>query len=92
MGKFDTKRYQFDVGGREATHIEEMKEKIGANTNGELFDNALTLLAWAIEQIENGRKLASISEDESSYRELAMPSLNKVRKRAREEQTAGALG
>lgn len=87
-----TKRYQFDVDSRDAAHIEAMKERIGAGTNGELFDNALTLLDWAINQAAEGRALASISQDEKSYRELAMPVLERVRKRAGVAEALGATG
>lgn len=86
------KRYQFDVPAENADAIEEMKAKIGARTNGELFDNALTLLNWAIAQVEQGRLLASLAEDGSSYRELAMPALEKVRKQTVKAQLAGMNG
>ncbi len=87
----ETKRYQFDVPAEEVGHIDQMKAVIGAGSNGELFDNALTLLDWAITQVKAGRKLASIADDGSTYRELVMPALEKARTRsyAQAAQAAG---
>lgn len=83
------KRYQIDVPEDGVREIDRMKEAIRARTNGELFDNALTLLDWAIVNVQQGRLIVSMSADESSHRILTMPALEKAR-RAEEDVKSGA--
>ena len=84
------KRYQFDAPPVTATRIEEMKELIGARTNGEIFDNALTLLDWAITNAQDNRLIASMSEDERSHRLLTMPAIERVRRSAQKSNNEAA--
>jgi hypothetical protein len=51
---------------------------IGAKTYMDLFNNALTLLDWAIRQRTQGRIIASLDEKSQTYRELLMPCLQKA--------------
>lgn len=44
----------------------------------ELFDNALTVLDWCVQQRQQGRIVASLDESEKNYKELIMPILQKV--------------
>jgi hypothetical protein len=73
-----TKRIQFEVNEDRVEDIEELKHKLDLRTKTDLMNNALALLSWAVKQKEEGRKIASIDEQENSYRELVMPSLNSV--------------
>ena len=50
-------------------------------TYKELFNNALTLLEWSIEETKAGRTLASIDETQESYRVLVMPILQRIAKK-----------
>lgn len=84
---YGTKRFQFDVAGSDAAHLEQLKATTGLNTNQKLFDEALTLLDWAVAQAKEGRIIASIDEQNQVYRELAMPALRKVRQQQEEAGT-----
>lgn len=55
--------------------LEELKAATGSRTHKELFNNAITLLGWAIEQRQNGRIIASMDESNRNYKELQMPAL-----------------
>ncbi len=72
-GGFVRIQVEFDKCG--LAQIEELKEKTGISTYKELFNNALTILAWAVEQRESGRMVASIDEEQNQFRELQMPTL-----------------
>ena len=74
-------RLQFEVRDERVEHIDQLQEKLGLSTRTELFNNALALLNWAIEQKEEGCKIASIRDEDQGYRELIMPSLEKVKTR-----------
>ncbi|MEO1135880.1 MAG: hypothetical protein AAFW68_04600 [Pseudomonadota bacterium] len=79
---YDTKRYQFELPASGTGAIDEMKHLIGAKTNGDLFDNALTLLHWAITNVREGRMITSMDENEENYRVLTMPALERARNAA----------
>lgn len=73
-------------------------EQTGLTTKKDLFNNALTLLSWAIEEVANGNTIASVNEEENRYRVLQMPILTHVARRMkakfgdvrRKERTAAA--
>ncbi|SEO33591.1 hypothetical protein SAMN04488103_12412 [Gemmobacter aquatilis] len=68
-------RFQFDVKDERVEEIKALMDDIGADSNRELFNNALTLLEWAVEEVKNGNTIASINEANKVYRELQMPAL-----------------
>jgi hypothetical protein len=51
-------------------------------TYAELFNNALTLFEWAVNQVKEGRIIAALDESTMKYKELAMPPLEIVAKKA----------
>jgi hypothetical protein len=58
--------------------LDKIKRKTGIKDEGELFNNALTILAWAIEQRERGRQVASMDREKRTYRELQMPIFDRI--------------
>lgn len=53
-------------------------EKINLRTRKDLFNNALTLLEWAVKEKSAGRTIASIDDESKSVKELLMPILEGV--------------
>lgn len=49
--------------------------------NSGLLRDALTLFAWAVEEVRAGRRLASIDPADDSVREFTMPALRRARHR-----------
>ena len=45
-------------------------------TKKDLFNNALSLFRWAVEERKSGRIIASIDGEEKSVREVVMPALS----------------
>lgn len=74
-------RIQFDLPEERIEDLDRLMEKGDIATRRELFNNALTLLEWAMHQRELGRIIASIDEESNNYRELHMPPLDNVRKK-----------
>ncbi len=59
-------------------NVQELKilmSKAGMRTYHELFNNALTLTKWAIQEAEQGRLITSLDERTGKVKELAMPFL-----------------
>lgn len=68
-------RVQFDVPEDRLAELQQLMKSCGIETRKDLFNNALTLLEWAVRESSRGRTIASVSSDEKSYRELQMPVL-----------------
>jgi hypothetical protein len=71
-------RLQIEVTEDQDRHIQSLMEQTGLATKKDLFNNALTLLSWAIEEVANGNTIASVNEEENRYRVLQMPILTHV--------------
>ena len=74
-------RIQFDLPKGRVEEIDRMARAAGITTRKELFNNALTLLEWAIRQRAEGKKIVVADEDGRAVKELSMPILENVRSR-----------
>lgn len=70
-------RIQLDLDEYGMTIIKRLMDSTGSNTYKELFNNAVTLLDWAVNQRRSGRRVASVDETRKEYRELQMPALER---------------
>ena len=70
-----TVRIQFDVPEYKLPEIEKLMTECDISTKKDLFNNALTLLKWAVRQAKDGNSIASVNEANKTYRELEMPIL-----------------
>jgi hypothetical protein len=75
-------RIQLDLDDVGVGVLERLKEATGARTHKELFNNAITLLDWAVKQRRDGRIIASLDERTENYRELQLPALENAAKLA----------
>lgn len=73
-------RVQFDFNTENLKELEVMMQKCDISTRSELFNNALTVLQWAIEETEQGREIASIGKDGTLNHTLRMPILSHVKR------------
>jgi Arc/MetJ-type ribon-helix-helix transcriptional regulator len=76
-------RIQLEISENKRKQIKTLIEKADFKTYSELFNNAVTLLQWSIQQIEAGRSILSVDQESGKERELLMPFLQHV------EQSAG---
>jgi len=72
-------RFQFELPPQRAKEIDELMKDCGVETKKELFNNALSLLKWAIRETKKGNVIASVDEENGNYRELQMPIFETVR-------------
>jgi len=80
-------RMQFDVTVERAEEVKSLIKRTGADSNRDLFNNALTLLEWAVDEVSKGNTIASIDDENHRYRELQMPILNNAATNARKKST-----
>lgn len=73
-----TTRVQFNVSDRKLADLDEMQAKLGLSTRKDLFDNAMTLLRWAVRKKEEGLTIAAV-DGNNPHRELEMPALQHIR-------------
>ena len=69
-------RLQFELSEDKVRELEALMKRTGVKTKTDFINNALTLLEWVIKEREAGRKIASVDDEQKSYRELVMPILS----------------
>lgn len=74
-----TARVQLELSESRLAELKALMEVCGLSTQKELFNSALTLFEWAVNERRAGRNIASLDESTMSYKELAMPALQGVR-------------
>ena len=55
--------------------MERLRNNTGVSSYEALFNDAITLMGWAVKQRQKGRIVASLDETSNSYKELQMTSL-----------------
>jgi hypothetical protein len=76
-------RLQIDITEERLREIERLMDECGFSSKKEFFDNAVTLLKWAVRRSKEGNLIASVNEQENKWRELQMPFLVRAHERAR---------
>jgi len=71
-------RLQLEVSERRLAELQALMEVCDISKQKDLFNAALTLFEWAVEERRRGRTIASIDEASMKYKELAMPALSAV--------------
>ncbi len=65
-------RIQFEAPQTTLAEIDTLLKPCGKLTRPALYDNALTLLTWFIDERTQGRRIVSIGEDSNHHRDLLM--------------------
>lgn len=73
-----TVRLQFEIPEDRLQSLDELMEEAGIKTRTELFNNAMTLLRWAVRHRKEGHSIASINHEDKSITELEMPIFQNV--------------
>ncbi len=69
-------RIQLDLDDAGIELVDELKQLTGSRTYKDLFNNAITLLDWAVRQRTEGRRITSVDVHDGDCRELVMPALH----------------
>lgn len=75
-----TVRLQFEVNEDRLEQIDHLMRKLDHKRRAELFNHGLSLLNWVIKEREKGRIIASMDEENGTYKELEIPIWNLVSK------------
>lgn len=84
-------RIQLDLDEAGVRLLDKLKEATGLRTHKELFNNAVTLFEWAVNQRRDGRIVASLDEVSENYKELQMPVLEYAASQAEESRVPEAV-
>lgn len=78
-------RIQFELTDEKAKELDAFMVSIGVTTKKDLFENSLSLLEWAVKEIQANpnRVIGSIDEEKDSYKELQMAVFSNARSHAR---------
>jgi len=79
-------RIQLELPEVQVQELKTLMQEAGFETYKEVFNNALTLLEWAINEQKTGKVIAAIDEQSEKYRVLVMPALERVAKAAKKAE------
>ncbi|HAK0681074.1 TPA: hypothetical protein H1P55_004572 [Salmonella enterica] len=71
-------RMQFDLPEERLKELDSLMEKCGISTKKELFNYALTMLEWAVDESEHGHDIAAIDREKKEFYSLRMPILKRL--------------
>ena len=81
-------RLNFEFTEEQVKDLKALQEKTGTDTMKDLFNEALIMLEWAVDETANGNDIAAINEENDRYRVLITPVLQRV---ARQQAKLTAL-
>ena len=84
-------RIQVDFSTERVVELERLRKLCDLGTRKELLNNALSLFAWAVREVTEGRIVASLDEKTQKYRELQMPALQSAAHNAERREEALAV-
>lgn len=84
-------RFQVETSDVMDKAIDRLMARVGLRTKKELFENALSLMSWAVREVERGRVIASVDEKNERYSELQMPFLQHVVETRNDRHAAAAM-
>jgi hypothetical protein len=84
--KTDVARVQVEISLEKLKELESLMGEVDISTKRELFNLALTLFKWTVNEVKKGRIIASVSEEGKTYKELVIPALEVIAERARLQQ------
>lgn len=68
-------KFQIEISREKNKEIQDLMTKTGISTKREYFNTALTVLNWIIHEKERFRIIASVDEENKSYKELVIASI-----------------
>ncbi len=86
-------KVQFEMPEDKLKQIKDLAERgVGPISRKDLFNNALTLLQWALKERLSGRIIASIDDKEKKIREIILPILTAVPLEQNDQEPKKAVG
>lgn len=88
----DRMRVTLDLPKEKVEAIDQLVTAAGMDSRKELFNNALSLLNWAVGEARRGRSIMSVDDGEGMMRHLAMPFLDALEAKAQAESRPKGAG
>jgi len=79
-------RIQLELPETQVQELKKLMAEAGLDTYKDLFNQALSAFEWILNEVKSGRSIASVDEQNQTYRVLVMPALQQVAKNARKEE------
>ena len=83
----DVRRVQFDLLPHRLAAFDQLMEFCDLHTRKDLFNNAMTLFEWAVQEVRAGRKVASYDNGSDHVEIVRFPVLDNAARRAQELRT-----
>jgi hypothetical protein len=80
------KRIQLELPEKTVEDLKVLMEETGTETYKELISNALTLLDWCVQQVQEGRIIAAVDESNMKYKQIVMPVLRNATAKRKEPE------
>ena len=71
-------RIQIDLSVKELDRMNRAMEKCDIESRKDLFNNALTIFEWAIQEVSKGFRIAAVNDQSQEKTILSMSALNNV--------------
>ncbi len=82
-GKNNLVRVQLDLPQEKIDELNNLMKKVGLDTRKDLFNNALSMFAWAVKEKEKGHAILSMDEAANTFKELVMHPLETIATKAK---------
>jgi hypothetical protein len=79
-------RIQLELPETQVQELKKLMAEAAMDTYKDLFNQALSAFEWILTEVKSGRSIASVDEQNQTYRVLVMPALQQVAKNARKEE------
>ena len=76
-------RLQLDLTKEHLQELEALMKELGISTKKDLFNQAITLLEWAVTERKAGRIIASVDESQDQFKQLLLPAVERVAPRSK---------
>jgi hypothetical protein len=73
-------RLNFEFSEEQINDLKAFQQKTGTASMKDLFNSAMSILEWTVDETIKGNEIASINEDDKNYRVLVTPILQRVAK------------
>ena len=81
-------RLNFEFSESQVKDLKALQEKTGTDTMKDLFNSALSMLEWAVDETINGNEIAAVNAEDKQYRVLITPVLQRAAKLQRQSNVA----
>jgi len=71
-------RINFEFTEDQVKELKALQQKIGSTSMKEMFNSAMSILEWSVDEKIKGREIASLDPDSNNYRVLVTPILQKA--------------